>query len=181
MTKIVEGDETYVGGKEKNKHKSKRIEGAQGRSGKGKTAVFGILEREGMLVAMKITNTQKETIQPLIEQHVCEGASVNTDEWKAYKGLEKKFNHAIVTHGAGIYVIGATHTNTIEGFWSLLKRGIVGIYHQVSPKHLDRYIDEFEYRYNSRKNSEFVRFNNTLSLAGKRLTYKTLTNAAEKS
>ena len=123
---------------------------------------------------MKVKDTKKKTIQPIIEQHVCEGAKVNTDEWKAYKGLEKKFKHDVVAHGLGIYVIGSIHTNTIEGFWRLLKRGIVGIYHQVSPKHLDRYIDEFEYRYNTRKNSEVARFNNMLSLSNKRLTYKNL-------
>ncbi len=123
---------------------------------------------------MKVSNTQKETLQPLIEQYVSEGSTVMTDEWMAYKGLQKKFKHGVVNHGAGIYVIDINHTNTIEGFWSLLKRGIVGIYHQVSPKHLDRYIDEFEYRYNTRKETEFSRFNNMLSLSNKRLTYKNL-------
>ncbi|MDQ2752192.1 MAG: IS1595 family transposase [Bacteroidota bacterium] len=175
MSTVVECDETYVGGKEKNKHKSKRIEGSQGRSGKGKTAVFGLLERNGVVVAMKVTNTQKDTLQPLIEQYVSEGSTIMTDEWLAYKGLQKKFKHGVVNHGAGIYVIDINHTNTIEGFWSLLKRGIIGIYHQVSPKHLDRYVDEFEYRYNNRKLSESTRFENLLSLASKRLTYKNLT------
>ena len=174
MSTVIECDETDVGGKEKNKHKSKRIEGSQGRSGKGKTALFGLLERDGVVVAMKVTNTQKETLQPLIEQYVCEGSTIMTDEWKAYQGLQKKFKHGVVNHGAGIYVIDINHTNTIEGFWSLLKRGIIGIYHQVSPKHLDRYIDEFEYRYNSRKISETQRFDNILSLSNKRLTYKSL-------
>ncbi len=88
MATIVECDETYVGGKEKNKHKSKRIEGSQGRSGKGKTAVFGLIERNGIVVAMKVSNTQKETLQPLIEQYVSEGSTVMTDEWMAYKGLQ---------------------------------------------------------------------------------------------
>lgn len=174
MTAVVECDETYIGGKEKNKHKSKRIEGAQGRSGKGKVAVFGMLERDGVVVAMKVKDTKKATIQPIIEQHVVEGSKVMTDEWKAYKGLKKKFEHEAVSHKAGIYVIGIAHTNTIEGFWSLLKRGVVGIYHQISAKHLDRYVDEFEFRYNSRKVSEAARFDNLLTLSNKRLTYKSL-------
>ena len=89
-----------------------------------------------------------------------------------------RFNHAIVKHGEGIYVVGGAHTNTIEGFWSLLKRGIVGIYHQVSVKHLDKYIDEFEFRYNSRTLTEGERFASMLSLTEKRLTYNELKQCA---
>lgn len=175
MATTVECDETYIGGKMKNKHKSKRVEGAQGRSTKDKTPVFGLVERNGRVVAMKVKATTKQDIQPIIAQYVAKGANVMTDEWMAYKGLDKRFNHAIVKHGEGIYVVGDAHTNTIEGFWSLLKRGIVGIYHQVSVQHLDRYIDEFEYRYNNRDLAPCEMFDSVLSLAHtKRITYNAL-------
>lgn len=175
MVANVECDETYIGGKNKNRHASKRVANSQGRSVKDKTPVFGLVERNGRVVAMKVTNTTKGIIQPIIENNVAKGASVFTDEWKAYKGLNKNFNHSVVRHGQGEYVIGNTHTNTIEGFWSLLKRGIIGIYHQVSSKHLDKYVDEFEFRYNTREMSEFGRVENMLSLGTqKRLTYAEL-------
>jgi transposase-like protein len=171
----VEIDETYIGGKNKNRHANKRVANSQGRSVKVKTPVLGLVERKGRIVAMKVTNTTKDTIQPLIDIHVQKGSNVMTDEWLAYRGLELKFNHSVVKHGNGEYVVGLTHTNTIEGFWSLLKRGIIGIYHSVSTKHLDKYVDEFEFRYNTRKNSEFERFENMLSLSNTRLTYSNLT------
>ena len=123
---------------------------------------------------MKVKDTTKQTIQPIIMEHVSKGANVMSDEWKAYKGLSSQYSHSVVKHGEGIYVVGNAHTNTIEGFWSLLKRGIVGIYHSVSVKHLDKYLDEFEYRYNSRTMGEAQRFDNMLQLSEKRLTYKNL-------
>lgn len=174
MTNTVECDETYIGGKNKNRHASKKVANAQGRSTKDKTPVFGLVERNGRVVAMKVKSTTKEEIHPIISNHIVEGAKVMTDEWTAYKGLDARFNHAIVKHGEGIYVVGDCHTNTIEGFWSLLKRGIVGIYHQVSVKHLDKYVDEFEFRYNNRTLTEYEKFESMLSLSGKRLTYGSL-------
>ncbi len=172
---IVECDETYIGGKNKNRDSIKKVVHSQGRSVKDKVPVFGLVVRNGHVSAMTVRDTTKGTIQPLIAKHVCEGTNIMTDEWLAYKGLGEKYKHSIVQHGEGVYVIGISHTNTIEGFWSLLKRGIVGIYHQVSSKHLDKYIDEFEFRYNSRQKSEFERFESMLSLSSKRLTYATLT------
>jgi len=176
MNTIVEADETYIGGKNKNKHFDKKVKESQGRSTKSKTPVFGLVERNGRLVAMKVSDTQKKTIQPIIDAHVEQGSKIMTDEWKAYKGLNNRFEHSVVRHSNGIYVLGDAHTNTIEGFWSLLKRGVVGIYHQISVKHLDRYIDEFEFRYNTRSQTETERFENTLYLCGKRLTYNELVN-----
>lgn len=172
---IVEADETYVGGKNRFRHADKKVKNAQGRSLKDKTPVFGLVERNGRIVAMTVKQTSKAAIQPIIAKHVPEGGNIMTDEWKAYIGLSQKYNHQIVKHADGQYVNGLAHTNTIEGFWSLLKRGIVGIYHQVSSKHLDKYVDEFEFRYNTRDMKEFDRFENMLSLVGKRLTYQTLT------
>jgi transposase-like protein len=171
----VEIDETYVGGKNKNRHFDKRVEFSQGRSGKDKVAVFGILERKGKVVAMSVKNTSGKVLKPLILKHVSNDANLMSDEWNAYKGLNRFFNHQIVRHGQGEYVNGNVHTNTIEGFWSLLKRGIIGIYHNVSLKHIDKYIDEFEYRYNTRHKGESERFLNMLSKSNSRLDYATLT------
>ena len=176
-TSIVEADETYVGGKSKNKHAAQRTKGSQGRSTKDKTPVFGLVERNGRVIAMKVPNTQKDTIHPIIEKHVATGAKVMTDEWRAYQGLDTRFNHAIVKHGEGIYVVGDAHTNTIEGFWSHFKRSIFGCYHQVNAKHLDSYIDESEYRYNTKDLLDYERFENVISLSDKRLTYARLTIA----
>lgn len=174
LENTVECDETYIGGKNKNRHASKKIANSQGRSVKDKAPVFGLVERNGRVVAMKVTDTTKGTIQPLIHKHVSSDANVMTDEWLAYRGLNKSFNHSVVNHGTGEYVNGLAHTNTIEGFWSLLKRGIVGIYHQVSVKHLDLYVDEFEFRYNTKEMCEYSRFENMISLSSTRLTYNQL-------
>jgi transposase-like protein len=100
-----------------------------------------------------------------------------TDEWKAYTGLSKMFNHQFVKHGQGEYVVGDCHTNTIEGFWSLLKRGIIGQYHWISAKHLDKYLDEFEFRYNTKDISCADRFSKMIANSSSRLTYRNLTNA----
>jgi transposase-like protein len=170
----VEVDETYIGGKNKNRHSNKKVLNSQGRSVKDKAPVFGLVERNGRVVAMKVKDTTKKTIQPIIMEHVSKGANIMSDEWKAYKGLDTHYSHSIVKHGEGIYVIENAHTNTIEGFWSLLKRGIIGIYHSVSVKHLDKYLDEFEYRYNTRSMGEAQRFENMVSMSQKRLTYKQL-------
>lgn len=176
MSNGTEVDETLVGGKNKNRHANKKVKNAQGRSLKDKTPVFGLLERNGRIVAMKVKDTKKATLQEIIGQHVQLGSKLYSDEWRAYRGLDGAYRHMIVNHSADQYVIGEAHTNTIEGFWSLLKRGIVGIYHNVSAKHLDAYIDEFEYRYNNREMGESARFNDMLSLSESRLTYNQLTN-----
>lgn len=179
LTNIVEADETYVGGKNKNRHQDKKVKNAQGRSTKDKVPVFGLVERKGRITVMKVKNTNKSTIQPLITFNVDKSAKIMTDEWKAYKGLQKLFDHAFVKHGNGEYVIGDCHTNTIEGFWSLLKRGIIGQYHWISEKHLDKYLDEFEYRYNTKNMNCSDRFSNMLSLSESRLTYKELISSNE--
>lgn len=170
----VEIDETFVGGKNKNRHLSKKVENSQGRSFKDKTPVLGLIERGGQLKAKVISNTKCETLTPEIIKIVKYSASVITDEWLGYNSLKHLYNHSYVKHNEGEYVNGRVYTNTIEGFWSLLKRGIIGIYHFTSKKHLQRYIDEFVFRYNTRDNSTRNRFNSFLCNMTNRLTYNEL-------
>lgn len=172
----VEADETYVGGKNKNRHSSKKVKNSQGRSSKDKTPVVGMIERDGKLNAYQIDNVGSVSLTNEIVQRVKESAKLYTDEWLGYKGVSKIYDHSIIKHNQNEYVNGRIHTNTIEGFWSILKRGIVGIYHFTSKKHLQRYLDEFVFRYNTREESELVRFNLLLSNIENRLTYKELIN-----
>ena len=167
----VECDEVYIGGKEKWKHKSMRTPNTQGRSTKTKTPGFGMMERstceneKGELEnityvhAFVVENTNRATLQPIIQQFVAEGSRVITDELSAYNGLaELGYTHAVVAHGAEEYADGDVFTNSIEGFWSHFRRMIVGCYHDVSDEHLQSYIDEAAYRWNTRKMSESERF-----------------------
>lgn len=163
MEGIIEADETYIGGKNKNRHNDKKTKGGQGRGGEDKTPVIGVLQRDGKVVAQKSKDVSGKTLKSFIKNNVKEGSILNTDEWAGYRGLSEKFNHSVVSHGKGQYVSGTAHTNTLEGFWSLFKRGIVGQYHQVSVKYLDRYIDEFCFRYNNRNMDSIIVFNMVLS------------------
>jgi len=172
----VEVDETYVGGKNKNRHANKKVKGSQGRSAKDKTPVVGMVERNGKLTARKVDNVKSETLTREIIKNVKESAKLYSDEWLGYKGINRIYDHSIVKHNQNQYVNGRIHTNTIEGFWSLLKRGIVGIYHFTSKKHLQKYVDEFVFRYNTRKGGEFERFNLLLQSTENRITYKELIN-----
>ena len=156
---VVECDEAYIGGREKNKHESKRTEGTQGRSTKTKAPIFGMIERGGKVVARKVQNTQSNTLSPIIRQFVKEGSRIFTDEYIGYASLRNsEYSHAVVHHNAKEFVVGDAHTNSIEGFWGQLKRSIFGIYHFVSAKYLQRYVDEAVFRYNTRKMSEGERF-----------------------
>ena len=170
----VEADETYVGGKNKNRHADKKVKEAQGRSTKDKTPVVGMLERKGKLIAQVIKDVKKDTLHGVITKNVKGKSILYTDEWRGYKGIDKIYNHSIVKHFNSEYVKGNVHTNTIEGFWSILKRGIVGIYHFTSAKHLQKYVDEFVFRYNTKLNTEAERFNFFLGNTTHRITYKEL-------
>lgn len=170
---VVQADETFVGGKNKNRHADKKVPHSQGRSFKDKTPVLGLMQN-GHVNLTVIPNTQAATLKPVIESLVKKGAILVTDDWDAYRTMRSDYFHVIVDHQAGEYVRGAFHTNSIEGFWSQFKRGVYGIYHQVSRKHLHRYCSEFSYRYNSRKITDPERFNFCLTAIDKRLTYKEL-------
>ena len=148
---IVEVDETYVWGKEKNKHSHKKTKNNQGRSTKTKTAVFWVANRDTWKVkANVIKDVKRKTLHNEMRNKIKEWSQVMSDERLWYKGTNKKFKHMVVKHWQGQYVDWIAHTNTIEWFWSLFKRWIVGQYHQISKTYMDRYVDEFCYRYNNR-------------------------------
>lgn len=174
MEGTIEVDETFVGGKNKNRHEHKKVKESQGRSLKDKTAVFGMLERGGDVKPMVVPDTKAKTLKPIIAEMVKQGSIVVTDELSSYKGLSKNYVHEIIRHKAKEYVRENNHVNSLEGFWSLLKRGIYGIYHHASRKHLNRYCDEFAYRYNTRQVNDQHRFDNSLRHSEGRLTYEGL-------
>lgn len=169
----VEADETFIGGKEKNKHAHQRTGGKQG--GKGKVAVLGILERGGELRTGITPNLSAKNVQTVIRQNVAKGAAVMTDEHGAFLGLQGDYSHHRVNHSAGEYVRHyCLHTNGIESVWALFKRQIIGIHHWLSPKHLDRYLGEMTWRFNLREMEEGERVNALLAQTTGRLTYKAL-------
>lgn len=155
----IELDEMYLGGRETNKHESKKTEGTQGRSIKTKTPIFGMVQRDGKACAMKVENTRAETLLPIIKQFCVEHSMLFTDELSSYGVVGSAgYQHAIIRHGMKEYCRGNVTTNRIEGFWAHFKRMVFGMYHYVSREYLQRYIDEAIYRYNTRKNSESWRF-----------------------
>ncbi len=171
----IEVDETYIGGKNKNRHSKDKVKDAQGRSLKYKTPVFGTLQREGFVVAYVVTDAKGKTLLPLIYETVQPNSIIYSDEWYAYNGIDKeKFDHQKVYHKKGAYVIGRRSTNTIEGYWSHLKKMISGTHFWVSRKHLQRYVDCESFRYNTKHLSEYERFDVFLQNIHRRLKHSDL-------
>jgi len=173
----IEMDETYVGGLEKNKHASKKTKGTQGKSTKTKSAVVGIKSRVDKKVKVKVTEfVDSKTLEGIIERTVGLGSTIYTDENRGYSGLTRKgYKHETVSHGVGEYIKEKAHTNGVESFWSMFKRGFTGVYHKMSKKHLQRYIDEYAGRYNIRPLPTMIQMEKvTKGLDGKRLKYADL-------
>ena len=170
FTGPVEVDETYVGGKRRNMPKHKREE-LKGRGAVGKTAVVGAKDRQSNKVHAKVVeNTDSDTLFSFIEEHAEDGATVYTDDHPAYNQLSKVYHHETVKHSVGEYVRMKAHTNGVESFWSMLKRAHKGTFHKISPKHLNRYVQEFAGKHNVRELDTLGQMEDTvLRLVGRNL------------
>jgi transposase-like protein len=180
MIGTVEADETYIGGLERNKHANKKLR--QGRGTVGKAIIQGVIERgegkkKSRVAAKVVKGTDAKTLQGNINQMVEAGSYIYTDAHRGYIGLSAEFVHDFIDHAVA-YARGAVHTNGMENFWSLLKRGLKGTYVAVQPFHLERYVDEQAFRFNNRELNDAGRFLVTLaSVAGKRLTWEELSDS----
>lgn len=176
----VEVDETFIGGKARNMHAKRRRALGDLRGQKNKAIVVGMLERGGQVKAHVVSERDKITLGPMIRENINPGSALYTDEWMGYDGLKDEYGHEVINH-AECYVRGKVHTNGMENFWSLLKRGLHGTYIAVEPFHLFRYIDEQAFRYNNRATkdndlNDADRFTAVAAqIVGRRLTYKELT------
>jgi transposase-like protein len=163
LSGIVEIDETFIGGKNKNRHYDKKFKNSQGRSLVDKCGIYGFVERNGRVRTIHLRKMKGRGMRLLLTKFVETNSVIHSDEYRAYIGLDKMFKeHHTVNHGIGKYVDGDNHTNTIESFWSGLKKGITSTYHSVSKHKLFRYCYEFEFRWNTRKENDTQRFNSLL-------------------
>lgn len=181
----IVADETFVGGKNKNRHRDKKVEQSQGRSFKDKTPVLGIMQtnehdldgisKHSKVVCFVVNDTKRKSIEPLMEKTIKKGSTLTTDEWSAYQGMGNNFEHHIVDHGKGQYMSELGYTsNAIEGFWAQCKRSINGIYVKPTRKHLQKYFNEFAFRHNYRNLGFQQQFNVVISNMECRLKYKEL-------
>ena len=171
----VEVDETYIGGKAKNRYRSQR-DGRRGTTSGNKSTVVGVVQRKGQIRLQVARGTDRETLHAIIHKHVRpDSPAIYTDEFPAYKGIgDRDTVHETVNHSAEEWVRGDAHTQTVESVWSLLKRSIVGSYHKVSVKHLDAYLDELEWRFNNRENPYLFRDTLRKLLTSQNLQYQQL-------
>jgi transposase-like protein len=187
LTGVVEVDETYVGGKERNKSKKVRAANRAKNEQSGrlhgnhsaadtKVPVLGILQRNGKVRVQPMVSPSKDVLLPILDANISKDATVVTDGLRAYRKLGDSYKlHVVVNHANDEWTKGEFSTNTIEGFWSIFKRGIIGVYHQTSPKHLHRYCDEFSYRYENRDTTSVQKFANAVAGTNKaRITYQRL-------
>lgn len=179
----TEIDAAYVGGKEKNKHYPKKRSHTdnnltnEGKPYVAKKAILGIIERNGKVALKYVDGETTRNMVDFVKTHVPADSTIYSDEAAAYKQLKKTYKHDNVKHSLNIYVEGQVHTNTIENFWSVLKRGLYGVYHQVSDKHISRYLDEYAARFNNRNLTSNERFNQFLEGSESVLSYKRLTES----
>jgi transposase-like protein len=175
----IEVDETFIGGKSRNMHKAKHAEKIGGKGTGGKELVFGMIERDGNVRTMHLVGRGKPLLQSKIREHVEAGSAIFSDELDSYDGLSPEFKHEVVNHAVE-YVRDNVHTNSMENFWSLLKRGLHGTYISVEPFHLFRYLDEQTFRFNNRKTTDAERFVAVMKqIVGRRLTYAGLTGKSD--
>jgi transposase-like protein len=170
----VEVDETYIGGKARNMHYDRQLKLKREEGYLRKAVVVGMLERKGEVRSEVINYATSEWLRAMVKKHVVPGSNLYTDEWRGYQKVGREYAHKVINH-AEAYVQGNVHTNSIESYWSLLKRGIKGTYVSVEPFHLFRYLDEQSFRFNTRKDNDQGRFMAALSsVPGKRVTYEQL-------
>lgn len=172
---IVEADESYVGGKNKNRHRDKKVEKSQGRSHKDKTPVLGLLQRDAKLTAVVVPNVQIETLTKEVFKYVDKEAQLFTDEWQGYNKVSQVYNHAFVEHQKGQYVKDEVTTNNIECSWHILKR-VVSSYILVTRKHLQNYVNEFVFRYNVREKTNEEKLSSLMRGISRVITYKDIAN-----
>ena len=174
-----EVDESFIGGLARNMHKDKKAK-ITGTGGAGKAIVMGLLDRKTKKIRLRhVPDTQRETLQGVVREYIEGGSYIFSDAWIAYTGLDREYIHQVIDH-AETYVQGNVHTNGIENFWSLLKRGLKGTYISVEPFHLFRYLDEQAFRFNERKQNDGERFIGVMQgVTGKRVTYEKLTGKLE--
>ena len=175
----VEVDESFIGGKARNMHRSRREQVITGTGGKDKAIALGMVERGGKVKAIVVDSRRKKELHKQVREHIEAGAAIFSDELKSYEGLENEYQHSVINHAVE-YVNGNVHTNTMENFWSLLKRGLHGTYISVEPFHLFRYLDEQTFRYNNRRLTDAERFCAVMKqIVDRRVTYKQLTGKEE--
>jgi transposase-like protein len=172
----IEADETFIGGLSKNMHKAKRLAAIKGTGGVNKTPIFGMKSRDGEVRAKVVKSVGMLDLHRELKSNVPQGATLYTDRWVGYRGLKATFNHETIDHMAKEYVNGDCHTNGIESFWALFKRGYHGIYHYMSRKHMQRYVNEFTYRFNRRTGDMKNIFHDTVvnMIETPKLSFRTL-------